>query len=234
MRRVLRPLSTVLIAAGVLLLVDAVLTLVWQEPVSAVIASRTQHQLDGQLRKLNAVAPSPSELRQLQRLPTPTRRIAYAAKRLHETTADGAALGRIVLPTLDKDFVMVDGDDGAALRKGPGMYPDTPLPGQGGTTGIAGHRTTYLAPFRNIDKLRRDDRIRLEMPYGTFTYAVQGTQIVPPTQLSVIRKVGYERIVLTACHPLYSAAKRIVVSARLVKVVPSQRISDVQRQQRGR
>jgi len=84
-----------------------------------------------------------------------------------------------------------------------------------GTTAIAGHRTTYLAPFRHIDALRRGDVIVLDMPYGRFTYTVEGHRIVGPTDLGVIDPVGYDRLVLSACTPLYSAAQRIVVFARL-------------------
>ncbi len=116
---------------------------------------------------------------------------------------------------------MVEGTDTATLRKGPGHYPETRLPGQGGTVGVAGHRTTYLAPFRTIDELRRGERIILEMPYATFTYRVQKQEIVEPTQTSVIDDVGYERLVLSACHPLYSAEQRIIVFARLARVEPA-------------
>ena len=80
---------------------------------------------------------------------------------------------------------------------------------------IAGHRTTYGAPFRNVDKLDPGDRIELRMPYGRFTYRVERTKIVPPTELSVTDRVAHDRLVLSACHPLYSAAQRIIVFARL-------------------
>jgi sortase A len=225
-KRALRFLSTVLIVAGLLLVADAVLTVLWQEPVSAVIATRNQHRLDGQLKQLQTL-PSPAELKVLKDLPSTQKRVAYAARRLRETTKPGDPLGKIVMPTLHKDYVMVAGDDPADLRLGPGVYPDKSLPGEGRTTAVAGHRTTYLAPFRDINDLKPSDHVELRMPYATFTYAVQGTKIVLPTDLSVIRDVGYDRLVLTACHPLYSAAKRIVVSARLVRVVPTKRISDV-------
>ena len=92
------------------------------------------------------------------------------------------------------------------------------MPGLPGTVAIAGHRTTYLAPFRNINELHKGDRIALEMPYANFTYRVQGVRIVSPSEYSVVRRVGYDRLVLTACHPLYSAAQRIVVFARQVGV----------------
>jgi len=225
MRPALRFLSTVLILAGVLLLADAIVTVLWQEPVSSFLAKRSQDKLAGQLEDRSRVLLKPAELQELQELPDTRRRLAFAARRLQAQTPLGDALGRIRMPTLGKSFVVVAGDDPAELRKGPGAYPDTPLPGLGGTTAIAGHRTTYLAPFRNIDKLDRGDEIELEMPYGTFTYRVQGTQIVEPSYVAVVRPVGYERLVLTACHPLYSAAERIVVSARLVRTVPSQSLA---------
>ncbi len=89
------------------------------------------------------------------------------------------------------------------------------MPGQRGTVAIAGHRTTYGAPFRKVDKLERGDRVILDMTYGRFTYKVEKTRIVKPEQTEVERRVGHDRLILTACHPLYSAAQRIVVFARL-------------------
>lgn len=229
MRSGLRFLSTVLIMAGILLLADAVLTVVWQEPVSSFLAKRSQDKLAGQLEDTERRALQPAELSQLRALPDTQRRVAFAARSLQDQTPVGDAVGRIRMPTLDASYVVVAGDDAAALRKGPGAYPDTPLPGRGGTTAIAGHRTTYLAPFRHIDQLKRGDEVELQMPYGRFVYRVQGQQIVDPSNVSVVKPVGYERLVLTACHPLYSAAERIVVSARLIRLIPSQRISDVER-----
>ena len=130
--------------------------------------------------------------------------------------AAGHALGRIRLPTLGRSYVLVQGTDSASLRKGPGHYPHTSLPGQPGTVAVAGHRTTYLAPFRTIDQLRPGDPVVLQMPYGSFTYRVENTRVVEPSALWVTRNVGYQRLVLSACQPLYSASHRIVVFARLV------------------
>jgi sortase A len=113
---------------------------------------------------------------------------------------------------------VVRGTDPADLREGPGLIAGSPLPGQGGTTAIAGHRTTYGAPFRSLDALRRGDAIALRLPYGTFRYAVESWRIVQPGDLSVLRRVGHDRLVLSACHPLFSAARRIVVFARLAGV----------------
>jgi sortase A len=124
-------------------------------------------------------------------------------------------MGRIVMPAIGVSEVFVEGTGAGDLRRGPGHYPATPLPGERGTVAIAGHRTTYGAPFRDIDDLERGDRIELRMPYGRFAYRVERTRIVPPTEVSVTARVAYDRLVLSACHPLYSAAERIVVFARL-------------------
>lgn len=112
--------------------------------------------------------------------------------------------------------MFVEGTDSESLRRGPGHLRDTPLPGEGGTVGLAGHRTTYGAPFRNIDRLAAGDSIRVDMPYGRFTYRVRRTRIVKPDAVWVKRAVGEEQLILIACHPLYSAARRIVVFAPLV------------------
>jgi sortase A len=220
-------LAALAIVAGLALMADVVLTLVWQEPVSALRAWHAQRQLAHALDEGPAAAAlSPADRRTLNRLPDAKGRLAYAARRLRERAHDGDPLGRIVLPTQDRRYVLIDGDAEADLRKGPGVYPATPLPGEGGTTAIAGHRTTYLAPFRDVNELRRGDPIVLQMPYGTFTYRVQGHRIVDPTDTGIVRGNGTARLVLTACHPLYSAAQRIVVFARLVRAVPTGALED--------
>lgn len=206
--------------AGVLLLADVVTTFVWQEPVTALTAKVKQDELGGDLNKLRAQLPSPLEVQALAGLTSTRKRVAFSARALDRRRKDGEAVGRIVIPKLGASFVVVKGTDPADLRKGPGLYSDTPFPGAPGTTAIAGHRTTYLAPFRHVDQLRPGNTIRLEMPYATLTYAVQGTKIVQPDDLAVIARRSYDRLVLTACHPLFSAAQRIVVFARLVRTDP--------------
>jgi sortase A len=219
-RRALHGLSTVLIAVGVLVLADAAVTLLWQEPVTALQAKLKQNGLSKDLKRLEATGPTPIERRVLAGLDGERRRIAFLARSLQRRTAPGDAIGRLEIPRLDADFVMVKGSDPADLRKGPGTFDDTPLPGVGGTSAVAGHRTTYLAPFRHIDDLEPGDRITVKMPYATFTYRVQRTRIVAPDAVKVLRDVGYDRLVLSACHPLFSAAQRIVVVSRLTKVEP--------------
>ena len=215
-RRPLRALSTVLIVAGVLMIADAALTVLWQEPVSGVYAHYVQNRLGDDLHALELRRPTTVELAALDALRSESRRMAFLARRLRSTARPGTAVGRIRIPKIGASFVVVAGTDPVSLRKGPGIYDQVPFPGAPGTTAIAGHRTTYLAPFRNIDKLERGDRITIEMPYGRFTYAVERRRIVAPTEVSVIKRVNFDRLVLSACHPLYRAAKRIVVFARLV------------------
>jgi sortase A len=116
---------------------------------------------------------------------------------------------------------MTRGADPASLRRGPGHYEDTELPGQGGTVAVAGHRTTYGAPFRDVDDLRAGDAVVVEMPYARFDYRVEQVQVLGPGATWVKRRSGQERLVLTACHPRYSAARRIVVFARLAGARPT-------------
>ena len=221
MRRSLRALSTVLIAAGVLLLADGAATLLWEEPLSSLYARIRQAELDDRLTELERGEPPPVERRVLARLPDPRRRMRFAARAAERRARGGDPVGRLRADAIGLDAVVVQGTDGAALRDGPGHYRGTPLPGAGGTVGIAGHRTTYGAPFRDVDELEPGDRIELEMPYGRFAYRVERTRIVAPTATWVTRRMAYDRLVLTACHPLYSAAERIVVFARLERSDPS-------------
>lgn len=219
-RRALRTLSTVLIMSGALLVADAGLTVAWQEPVSALYARVTQGQLGGDLEDLEKARPTQLEQRVLDKLPNNQRRTAFLARSLKRRLKEGQAAGRMRMPAIGVESVVVDGTDPASLRKGPGFFPEAPYPGARGTVAIAGHRTTYSAPFRNIDDLEKGNRIIVEMPYGRFTYRVERTRIVTPDSLWVLRRVRYDRLILSACHPLYSAAKRIIVFARLVESEP--------------
>ena len=219
MRRHLRTLSAVLIAAGALLLADAGLTLLWQEPVSALYSRLQQGKLDDRLDRLERAPLAAGDRRALARLDA-GRRLAFAARAQGRRSAPGDPLGRIRMPSIGVDDVFVEGTGTADLRSGPGHYPATPLPGQRGTVGIAGHRTTYGAPFHDLDGLDRGDRIELVMPYGRFEYRVERTRIVAPTATEVTRRVDHDRLILSACHPLYSAAQRIVIFARQVRAEP--------------
>src|SRR5206468_2885748 len=144
MRRALRGLSSVLIATGVLLLADAALTVLWQEPITALYATIKQNELSHDLDRLDRAPPTPEEATVLKLLHTDTQRIAFLARSLRRRAKDGHAIGRIKIPHIHASYVMVEGTDAGALRKGPGHYPATPFPGMPGTVGVAGHRTTYL------------------------------------------------------------------------------------------
>jgi sortase A len=216
-RPVLRFVASVLICSGVLMLLDAALTVTWQEPVSAFIAARKQNTLEGELNKAPAFL-NPIKV-QVAKEPDPRKRAKRLATAWAGHVHTGDAIGKIDFPTLDRKYVVVEGTDTDTLRKGPGHYPKTSFPGQGGTVAIAGHRTTYLAPFRTIDQLKPGQPIVLDMPYGKLTYSVEKTQIVLPTALWITDRVpGAERLVLSACHPLYSASHRIVAFARLKSI----------------
>jgi sortase A len=220
MRRALRVLSTLLIVAGGLMLADAAATLLWQEPVSALYATREQGKLDDKLKQLERAPLAAVDQRALRRLEDPRRRLAFSARALRRHSKPGDPLGRIAIPSIGASDVIVEGTEAPDLRKGPGHYPATPLPGERGTVGIAGHRTTYGAPFRKLDGVKAKDRITLTMPYGRFVYRVERTRIVAPTATWVTDRVAYDRLILSACHPLYSAAQRIVVFARLERATP--------------
>jgi sortase A len=219
-RRRLRVLANVLMVVGALLLADAVTTLVWQEPLSALYAHFQQNRLSHELDSLDHTVLSAPERRAPARLPDPRRRLAFAARAFARRTSAGDPLGRLRIPRIGVSAVVVEGTAADDLRTGPGHYPATPLPGEPGTVGVAGHRTTYGAWFRHVDRLRPGDAVELTMPYGRFTYRVERTRIVAPTALWVTRRVAYDRIILSACNPLYSAAQRIIVFARLVSAVP--------------
>jgi sortase A len=213
-RAVLHFIASVLITSGVLMLLDAALTVTWQEPVSAFLAQRDQDRLGSELDRAT------NDFRMKSLVPVggleSRRDLATAARSWRSRLEKGNPVGRLSLPTLHRRYVVVQGTDESSLRKGPGHYPKTLLPGEGGTVAIAGHRTTYGAPFRTVNKLKPGQEIVLEMPYGRFRYSVEKTQVVPPTATWITRRVkGSERLVLSACHPLYSASKRIVVFARL-------------------
>jgi sortase A len=219
----LRALRRVLLLAGlvlgVALLADGILTIVWEEPITALLQSRDQAALRTDLNDLQrTLAAAPKVARES----SAARMRRQALTLLRAKRPDGSALGSVDIPRIGLKTVFVESTVHDALKKGPGHYRGTVLPGLYGTVGLAGHRTTYGAPFRRVDELSPGSRIILRMPYGRFTYKVTGTRITTPSDASaLVSHAGTRRLVLTACHPLYSAAKRIVVSARLVSATPA-------------
>jgi sortase A len=231
MRRFGHIFSIALITAGLLVVADVGITLAYQEPLSSIYSSIKQGEKENQLKSLESEFLTQSDVRQIDqakdtkdpkaREQAITANISQLAQRLVDESKPGDALGRIEAPGMDGlNMVFVQGTDEASLELGPGHYPETAMPGQGKTVAIAGHRTTYLAPFRHIDSLSPGDKITLKMPYGTFVYSVQKSEIVDPSDVGVIHETGYERLVLSACNPLYSAAERYIIFAKLVKTEP--------------
>jgi sortase A len=219
--RALRAAAIALIVLGALALVDAVVTLVWQEPITALYSLLEQDHLSGELRTAERAAPTPVERRALASLSDERSRIEYLARQAQAHTPNGAPIGRIWIPRVDASYIVVDGTDTEDLIKGPGIYRETHFPGAPGTTAIAGHRTTWLAPFREINLLKPGNHIVLKMPYAHFTYTVTGHRVVSPGDVpAAVSEVGYTRLVLSACTPVFSAAKRLLVYARLTRTVP--------------
>lgn len=126
----------------------------------------------------------------------------------------GDAVAILVIPQIDVDVVIVEGTDTESLKRGPGHYTKTAYPWQDrGRVAIAGHRTTYGAPFWSLDKLRPGDRIILQTEYGTFRYEVTRSFIIVPSNDSVLDQTTEPTLVLTTCNPRFSAAQRLIVVA---------------------
>jgi sortase A len=217
-RRLARAIALGLIGLGLLLLADAAMTLVWQEPVTAAIGLIERSQINRHWLSYRSAPLSEVEQRIVASIADQRQRLAFLARREERGLRTGEAIGRLAIPSLGIGFLVVQGTDATSLEKGPGHYPSTALPGLGRTVAIAGHRTTFLAPFRHLDALRPGDRIVLSMPYGRFVYVVQFHRVVSPTAWWITRNAGYERLVLSACDPLFSAARRLAVFARLTRL----------------
>ena len=220
MRRLIRDISSVLILSGLLLVLDAGVTVVWQEPVTAAIATIMRGEVNQRYLSYRTAPLSGDDVRALAGISRLGQRLAYLARLERSQVTPGDAVGQLQIPSLGNTYNIIQGTDTGNLEEGPGHYPSTAFPGMGQTVAIAGHRTTYLAPFRFINQLKPGDRISITMRYGRFTYVVQYLRIVKPTDVAVIDDVGYERLVLSACNPIYSAAQRIIVFARLKSVQP--------------
>jgi LPXTG-site transpeptidase (sortase) family protein len=127
----------------------------------------------------------------------------------------GGPLGRLLIPKIGLDVVMVEGTGTADLRKGPGHWPETPLPGMGGNFVVSGHRTTYGAPFLKLNQLKAGDEIQVLLPFATLVYKVTRTMIVLPAETEVVAQRGIDELSLTTCEPIYSARQRLIVQAKL-------------------
>lgn len=225
-RRWARRLGALALVLGGLGFVELGLTYFWEEPFSSFAARGRQAEVRREVDRLLAAPVLPAVARRIAVLPD-GRRLAYLAARARRAARDGHGLGRIAIADIDVDRAFVEGTGTSELKRGPGHYPRTDLPGEDGTVGIAGHRTTYGAPFRHLDALGKGDEIVVTMPYGRFVYRVDRVFEVTPDRTEVTRDLGRPRLVLTACTPLFSAARRIVVDARLVSSRPAAAVARI-------
>jgi sortase A len=218
MRRLARILGAAMTVAGVLTLAWAVVVWRWQDPFTALYTHWQQTKLSSKLdHEFAAYHPVRVDRTDLA---AERRQISIDARAFRRRATTGQAIGRIVIHRLGLKMVLVNGTDEETLKKGPGRDPRSYMPGQDRLIYIAGHRTTYLAPFSHIDAIRRGDTIQLELPYATFVYRAFEHRIVAATDLSVLRSPRHEVLELQACHPRFFATHRYIVYAKLVSVLP--------------
>ncbi|MGH2999403.1 MAG: sortase [Gaiellaceae bacterium] len=215
----MRILSRVLIGAGVLLLAWVILVWQWQDPFTALYTTWKQHELAKSLDKEFSSFQPATGMRNLA-IAAQRDAVSSEAARFRRDTHSGEAIGRIVIGRIGLNMVLVDGTDESSLEKGPGRDLRSYMPGQNRLVYIAGHRTTYLAPFSHINDIRVGDYIRLEMPYATFVYRMTTHRIVPASDMSVLRSPTHELLELQACHPRFFATHRYIVYAKLVAMTP--------------
>ena len=217
MHRLTRILGSLLIAAGVLTLAWVVVVWRWQDPFTAVYTHVQQTRLSHTYER-RAATFRPHLTR--GNLASIERQVAAEARAYRRRLHRGDPIGRLRIGRIGLKMIVVQGTDHDSLKKGPGHYLSSGLPGEGHLIYVAGHRTTYLAPFASIDSIRAGDYIRFELPYGTFVYRVIRHYVVADGQVSVLQDHGTELLRLQACHPRFFATHRYLVDARLVAVSP--------------
>lgn len=205
--------GTLMIVAGIGAIAWALAVWKWEDPFTAALNYFDQRELaesfDRQLEEGRPSAATAVDVRST---------LPRSAVQWRRSSGRGDAIARLRIPSLGVTEIVVNGTDTESLKRGPGRYLDSAMPGEGELVYIAGHRTTYGAPFSKIDHLRKGDRVYLQLPYGTFEYAITGHRIVAATQTSVLRSKGYEQLVLQACHPRFFATQRYLAYAKPVAV----------------
>jgi sortase A len=209
-RGIRRTLSILLALAGLLTLAWALTVYFWRDPLTSAYTYWEQRRLQERYQAIAARAGNLDGVR-----------LHQVAARYRARSDRGNPIARLRIPRLDLNMILLEGVDPNTLRKGPGRYRRSAMPGEGRLVYVAGHRTTYSAPFSHIERLRPGDPIEVRVPYGTFRYEVTGHKIVDDNDLSVLRSPRRELLRLQACHPRFFATQRYIVSARLVRVVSS-------------
>jgi sortase A len=218
MRRLARIIGAAMTIVGLLTLAWAVVVWRWQDPFTALYTHWQQDKLASRLEH-DFAAYHPVRVDRTD-LAAERQAISADARAFRRHATTGQPIGRILIRRLGLKMVLVNGTDEETLKKGPGRDPRSYMPGQNRLVYIAGHRTTYLAPFSHIDAIRNGDTIRLEMPYATFVYRAFMHRIVAASDLSVLRSPAHEVLELQACHPRFFATHRYLVYAKLVSVLP--------------
>lgn len=213
---IIRRLGALLLVLGIAAIAWAIVVWRWQDPFTALYTKYQQHRLADQYEA--AAADFDAARLQGASLAAARREIAAEALRYRRHAKVGHAIGRIKIPRLGLNMILVEGTDHASLRKGPGRDRRTYMPGENRLVYIAGHRTTYLAPFAHIERLRRGDRVTLEMPYATFRYRITHHRIVSENDLAVLRSPRHEQLELQACHPRFFASHRYIAYGVLASV----------------
>ena len=217
LERLARLTGTLLIVLGVGLLAWTFCVWRWNDPFTSTYTRWQQHKLADVNQQIFAEF-RPTVTR--ARTPTPaqqSRAMARDAAYFRKGVAIGDPIGRLRVPRLGVNLLLINGTDTASLKSGPGRDTRTFMPGQGELVYIAGHRTTYGAPFAHIERLRAGDRVTLEMPYATIEYAVARERIVDDQDLSVLKSAAREEVALQACHPRFWATERYIVWAKPVR-----------------
>jgi sortase A len=216
MHRFVRFAGLAMATVGALALVWAVVVWQWQDPFTGLYTRWQQHKLEAQLQQEFRTYAPREGAGVFVSTSGEVKAIEAAAARLRSSAGSGQAIGRIVVPRLGLNMILVNGTDDSSLERGPGRDLRSYMPGQNRLVYVAGHRTTFLAPFSQINTIRPGDPITLEMPYGTFLYRAVRHVIVRANDLSVLRSPKHELLALQACHPRFFATHRYIVYARLV------------------
>jgi sortase A len=215
-------LGTFLLVIGIGVLAWAATVYLWKDPFTTAYTAYEQRRLASNLDSaFESWEPAPKPKPVSRPAPTPKPQhdnVSREAKRFRLESDDGDAIARLKVPRLDLSVVVVNGTSTSDLRRGPGRHEDSFLPGEGELVYVAGHRTTYGAPFSAINELEAGDTITVELPYGTVEYRVTRHRIVDDNDLSVLESHGREELVLQACHPRFFASRRYLVYARPVSV----------------
>jgi sortase A len=211
-------LGSLLLVVGIGVLVWAATVYLWKDPFTTAYTAYEQRRLESNLDEQFETWKPVGEPVVRPGTPKPQDDLAREARRFRLTSEDGDAIARLRVPRLDLNLVVVNGTSTSDLRRGPGRHLESFMPGEGKLVYVAGHRTTYGAPFSDIDQLERGDMISVELPYGSVDYRVTSRRIVDDNDVSVLESRGREELVLQACHPRFFASERYLVYARPVSM----------------